>query len=350
MNLVRTQFKNVNLNDPFFDSLKRDYAEFPIWFARKAEESAYIFYGDSGDLDGFLYLKVEDGSLDDVEPALPAAKRLKVGTLKINAHGTKLGERFVKKIFDHAIYEGISEIYVTVFSTHASLVSLFERYGFRRAAHKTTQNGTELVLVRNLGASYESVVSSYPLVRIGDEARVFLLSLQPQWHTRLLPDSILRTETADVVEDVSHTNSIHKVYLAAMRGMETLRAGDVILIYRTTDGQGAAHYRSVATSVCVVEEYRTINSFASRDEFMNYCRPYSVFDESELNRFWSTKKYPHIVRFTYNIALKKRVTRGQMIEEVELDPSAYWGFMSISKDQFMKIARRGDVDESLIVD
>lgn len=348
MHLQRMQFKNIDLNDPFFDSLKADYAEFPHWFAKKAEDWAYVFHGDSGCLDGFLYLKIEDGPLNDVVPPLSAARRLKVGTLKINAHGTKLGERFIKKIFDHAIFEGVKEIYVTVFEHHSSLVSLFRRYGFQCRASKTTQNGTEMVLLRDLHEGYADVVSSYPLVRLGDE-RVFLLSLYPQWHTRLLPDSILKNEDADIVEDVSHTNSIHKVYLAAMSGMEVLRRGDVILIYRTNDGQGPARFRSVATSICVIEEYRSIHSFASREEFLAYCRPYSVFSEQELDSFWTRKRYPHVIRFTYNIALKKRITRGEMIEDVGLSADAYWGFMQISHDQFLEIAHRGMIDESLVI-
>lgn len=350
MYLKRKPFKEINLDDPFFDSLKADYSEFSHWFAKKAKEDelAYVFQNENGDMDSFLYLKIEEGPLDDIVPALPPARRIKVGTLKINAHGTKLGERFLKKIFDHAIFENVKEIYVTVFAHHAPLVALLERYGFLRKAEKITQNGTELVLVRNLCTNYIDVVSSYPLVRLDNE-RVFLLALYPKWHTRLLPDSILKTENMDVIEDVSHTNSIHKVYLAAMNGLEALKKGDVLLIYRTSDEQGPAHFRSVATSICVVEEYRSIHTFVSREEFLSYCRPYSVFSEQELGDFWTKKKYPHVIRFTYNIALKKRVTRGVMIDEMGLNKNAYWGFMQLSREQFLNITRKGMIDESLII-
>lgn len=348
MMLEHKKFKHINIQDPFFDSLKADYAEFSNWFAKKAEEYAYAFTGNAGSLDGFLYLKGEDGPVSDTAPPLPPARRIKVGTLKINAHGTKLGERFIKKIFDHALYEGVAEIYLTVFEHHQSLLGLLQRYGFECRAKKTTPNGTELVLVRGLHGKFADVVTSYPQFRLNQE-RVYLLSLYPKWHTRLLPDSILANENTDVVQDISHTNSIHKVYLAKMEGMQALKRGDILLIYRTTDGLGAAHFRSVATSICVVEEYRSIHSFASREEFLSYCRPYSVFTENELIGFWANKKYPHMIRFTYNMALKKRVTRGAMIEEVGLNSNAYWGFMPITHQQFTEIAKLGKIDESLIV-
>ena len=350
MNLTRQVFGNINLADPFFDSLKADYAEFPDWFARKAAsgDTAYVFQDDTGAIDGFLYLKIEDGAVNDTVPPLPPARRVKVGTLKINAHGTKLGERFVKKIFDHAISEGVSEVYVTVFAAHAGLIALLTRYGFVAVSTKTTANGIEQVLVKRMGELRPTTLQSYPLVQVTGH-NIYLLSLMPQWHSRLLPDSILRNEDASIVQDISHTNSIHKVYLAAMPGVQELRPGDVLLIYRTTDNQGPARFRSVATSVCVVEEYRNINSFASQDEFVSYCRPYSVFDEAELINFWISRRYPYVFRFTYNIALPRRVTRGTMIDECGLDENAYFGILRLTPEQFHNIVSRGHVNESLIV-
>ena len=150
MELTQKKFKSVNLGDPFFASLIEDYKEFSQWFTKKAEDKAYIFEDELGHINGFLYLKPETGPLDDVVPALPSKNRLKVGTMKINAHGTKLGERFIKKIFDHALHNKVSEIYVTVFPAHEALISLFAKYGFSKAAEKHTQNGTEHVLVKNL--------------------------------------------------------------------------------------------------------------------------------------------------------------------------------------------------------
>ena len=348
MNLTYQKFGGINLSDPFFDSLKSDYAEFEHWFARKADEFAYVFYGDAGEIDGFLYLKIENEAIDDVDPPLPPACRVKVGTLKINPHGTRLGERFLKKIFDHAVTQDAAEIYVTVFEKHAALVALFQRYGFEHRASKTTPNGIELVLVKVMGSVDGGVLERYPLVAAGNNS-MYLLSLYPQWHTRLLPDSILNNEHASIVQDVSHTNSIHKVYLASMRGMENLRQGDIILIYRTSDMAGPAHYRSVATSICVVEEYRNIRSFRSRGEFMTYCAPYSVFSSDELNDFWDRKRYPHVIRFTYNFALPKRVTRGTMIEDLGFDPSSYWGFMPLTFKQFQAVISAGGLDEGLII-
>lgn len=350
-NLAYIAFKSIDLNDSFFDSLKNDYSEFSTWFNKKAEEFAYVFYNHQNKIDGFLYLKTENDAVSDVVPELPALPRIKVGTFKINPHGTKLGERFIKKIFDHAIAKNIDELYVTVFEQHAKLIEIFETYGFRAHGKKTTANGVELCLVKNINAPYIDVFKSYPTINL-THGNQYLLALEPKFHSRLLPDSILNTEDSGIVQDVSHANSIHKVYLAAMSGMERLKRGDTLLIYRTNKGEehlGKAFYKSVATSLCVVEEYRSIHTFATRQDFLNYVLPYSVFSETELQTFWTQKRYPHIVRFSYNAALNKRITRGEMINNVGLDGDARWGFLQLTKKQLLDISQRGEVNEGLII-
>ena len=245
---------------------------------------------------------------------------------------------------------------MTIFDEHSSLISLFERYGFVREAEKTTPNGTEWVLTRRLylrRPGVENIIKNYPLVDFrGDVTyapRSYLLSLHPQWHTRLLPDSILRTETADIIQDVSPTNSIHKVYLTAMSGIDTLKRGDILFIYRTNDYKGSAHYRSLVSSVCVVEEYRHIGSFADYAEFERYCAPYSIFSKQELQSFWRDRRYPHVFKFSYNIALRKRVIRRDLLDQVGLDSSAYFGFMPLTLQQARHILKLGQVNESFII-
>ncbi|MDI6796820.1 MAG: hypothetical protein QMD09_07740 [Desulfatibacillaceae bacterium] len=349
MDLEIRQFKDIDLDDPFFDSLKQDYKEFVEWFDRKAGESAYVYYNKSNKIEGILYLKDENESLNDVNPPLRKEKRIKIGTFKINPHGTLLGERFVKKVFDHAISKGVYEIYATVFKKHEALIALLKRYGFRDYGFKTTHNGTELVLLKKLSAISNDIVSSYPLIRLSNQ-NIYLLSLYPKWHTRLLPDSILKTEQSDIIEDISHSNSIHKVYLAAMKGMENLKRGDIIVIYRTSDEEGHAHYRSVVTSICVLEEYKNIREFEDKADFLRYCQPYSIFTERELIDLWKFKRYKHIIRFMYNIALKKRPTRQVLLDEIGLDQNAYFGFLKLTRAQLKQIVEKGKINESLIVD
>ena len=348
MELEYLKFKDINLEDPFFDSLKSDYTEFSNWFSKKFDNKAYIYKNSKGMIDGFLYHKIEDEEVSDVEPVLPSKRRVKIGTFKINAHGTRLGERFVKKSLDYAVLENVEEVYVTIFQKHEALVNSFKRYGFSEAAKKITPNGEELVLVKSMGKITGDVKSNYPYIDFKN--RKFILSLYPKWHSRLLPDSILRNEDPEaLVKDISHTNSIHKIYLTSMSGTEGLKRGDILVIYRTTDNQGPAQYRSVATSICVVEDLRDIYSFETEEDFLKYSSSYSIFTDTELRSFYRRKNYPTIIKFCYNSALLKRVTRGQMIEEVGIDGDQYWGFFQLTDQQFIEIAEKGQLNESLII-
>lgn len=338
-------FKDISLGDPFFDSLKSDYSEFSEWFLKKGEHQAYTFRNQAGLLDGFLYLKTEDGPVLDSNPPLPNLRRLKIGTFKINPHGTRLGERFIKRTFDVAVHEGVDALYVTIFAKHAALVDLFFRYGFVQQAIKQTANGQELVLERRLDCVSNDVERDYPRIPVG-AGRHFVLSLYPQWHSRLLPDSLLRTESSSILQDISHTNSIHKIYLAAMGGVEQLRRGDTLLIYPTADG-GPAYYTSVVTSLCVVEELTNVNNFATVDQFLAYCAPYSIFSEPELRSFYQNRRYPWVIRFTYNLALHRRPNRKALVEQVGINPGMYWGFFQISTPQLKHILQlSGDYEKA----
>ncbi|PJT18881.1 N-acetyltransferase [Ochrobactrum sp. 30A/1000/2015] len=342
------KFSLIDLEDVFFDSLRADYKGFDNWFSSKSKEGAeaYVIRDDAGGVQGFLYLKLEDEAHSDIEPALGKAKRVKVGTLKINAHGTRLGQRFVKKMVDWAINNNATELYVTIFEKHAPLISLLERYGFANWGTKNSVNGQELVLVKNIGKVSGDLEKDYPVVDASKD--VYLLSIYPKFHTKLFPDSKLATESPDIIQDTSSSNSIHKIYLCSMKGVENLKRGDVLVIYRTADG-GAAEYTAVATSLCVVEEIRSIYDFANEREFLDYALPYSVFSEAELKDLWKTKNYPKIIRFTYNVSLNKRPIRKVLIEDVGIDRNAYPGFLQMDGKKLKRIAELGKVDENIIV-
>ena len=347
--LQRTRFDLIDLSDPFFESLKKQYGEFSDWFERKAaeKEPVYVIRKDDESLRGFIYLKVETGALTDVSPARPAAKRLKVGTLKIDARGTRLGERVIKKIFDHAIQEHVTEIYVTIFDTHSRLIALFEKYGFTTVATKTTPNGVEMVLVRELSRVSVDPRVGYPFVHT-EGRRIWLLAVYPEYHSNLFPDSILTTETPDILSDVSHTNTIHKVYVAKLT-LSRMSTGDIVVIYRTTDIPGRARFRSVATSVCIVEEVFSKKQFPDAEALITFAADHSIFTEEELRDWFSSSDRLYAIRMTYNIALPRRPNRAVLMDVVGISEQPRWDLREMTLEQFQEIMRLGRVDESFIV-
>lgn len=352
-NLKVTPFANINLRDHFFDSLRANYEGFDDWFRRKASagDVALVYYDGAALLD-FLYLKDEDEALQLDGILLPPKKRLKVGTFKIERRRTNRGERFMKRILDVAIIRDIPEVYVTMFDDTEELQhlrSFFEQYGFSEVGRKSHPNGrSESVLVRDMSVHTGDIVRDYPFVDRA-QGNKYLLAIKPDYHTKLFPDSILKTEHYDILQDVSPTNSINKIYICWMQGVDQLKYDDKLIIYRTSDGQGPAKYRSVATSLCTVSEVKTISDFSSIDDFVHYTNRYSIFNETELRRWYRFKPDFVVFKVVYNLAFRKKVIRKELIEQAGLIADDYWGFMPLSETQFNDILNLGETDGRYII-
>ena len=347
-NLKFIPFSDIDLSDTFFDSLRDNYEGFDDWFQSKATSGAkaLVYYEKSTLLD-FLYLKDEDEELQLDNISLPKRKRLKVGTFKIERRGTNRGERFIKRILDFAIQHSFPEVYVTMFDDTDELVHLrhfFERYGFVEVGRKPHTNGrSEAVLLRDMTAYTNNIIQDYPLIN-RTQGNKYLLAIRPEYHTKLFPDSILNNEHYDCLEDVGPTNSINKIYICWMEGTRQLKQGDKIIIYRTSDHQGPAAYRSVATSVCTVVETKTIDDFQNADEFVQYANKYSVFTERDLRDWYNRKSDFIVIKMLYNLAFQKKVIRKDIIDYAGLSSDERWGFVSLSDEQFNQILNLGDAD------
>jgi hypothetical protein len=344
------RFGNIDLGDPFFDSFKQDYGGFDKWFARKSEETAYVCWAE-GRLVAFLYLKVEarEEPYPDFEPPFPQARRLKIGTFKVTLNGFRLGERFLKIVFDNALRHRADEVYVTAFDKgpeQARLLELLEDFGFRRHGVKHNVFGDELVLVRSMAKAFlpDTPRLTYPFFPSGGTS--FIVPIYPQYHTDLFPDSILRTESpADFTENEPHRNAISKVYVSRSY-FRALRPGDVIVFYRT----GGFH-KSVVSTIGIVEN--SVLDIRSEDQFIRTCRKRSVFTDEELRQQWRHNPYnrPFVVNFLYAYSFPRRINMRRLIEigVIRDVNSAPRGFELLSTDQFHTILKETETDESIVV-
>ena len=347
-NLQHLEFGEIDLSDPFFDTLKEDYDGFENWFAKKEanHEDAYIQFDEKSNLQGFLYIKMEESNVvDDVTPPINANSILKVGTFKIEAHGTKMGEQFLKVLFDYAIEQKADVCYVTVFEKHKGLINLISKYGFEKWGTKGTGNRQELVYLKDMHSKTGDLWIDYPMVSCSGH-RKYLLGIYPKYHSKLFPESILKNESRDIIKDISYTNSIQKNYVCNISGVENLKSGDIIVIYRTADGR-SAEYSSVATTVCTVTSIRLQESFKSFEELYTYTSNLTVFDKGDL-LYWYRRGGLKVISLVFNFSLKKRIIRHDLIEKIGLSRDNYWGFFELSDSEFLNIVIRGKACEYLI--
>lgn len=344
--IQKIKIGTLNLEDSFFDSLREAYGHetFNNWLIKKREDDAYIL-SDNGKLLGFLYLKDESEETTSINPYFECKRRLKIGTFKIEAHGTVLGQRFLSIVLRKMISEGHDFTYVTLFENQKGLIQLFKKFGFKQWGYK--DNG-EIVLYKDLNVSNDPY-NDFPRININDNQGKHLLGILPKYHTKLFPYSRLNTEGDHTVEDLAFTNTSEKIYLTRMRDIPNISPGDSVVIYRTAEPGKAAEYSAVATSLCTVVDMKHISYFDSLEDFLLYCGKGTIFSKEQLIEFWRSKFYPYIIKMLYNVPLNKRIIRKELIEEVGISRSSYAGYMVLTSDQFNRILEVGGVDESFII-
>ena len=225
----------------------------------------------------------------------------------------------MKIIFDNAIQYKVEEIYVTIFDKREEqkrLISLLEDWGFVLYGTKTTENGTELVYVRDFTPSFNLNNPKLTFPYFSKNTNIFMIPIYPDYHTELLPDSILTTESPyDFVENEPHRNAISKVYIC--RSIEkNINKGDIIVFYRTAASGRSAYYTSVITTIAIAEG--KITDIADENDFILKCRKRSIFSDQGLKEYWNWKPNyrPFIINFlyTHSFPTGKRINRQRLLD------------------------------------
>lgn len=357
LSVRKEYFGNINLKDEFFSSFLDDYREFAKWFNKKSDNIAYVCITDEA-VRAFLYLKVEEEgseSYSDITPAFKPKKRLKIGTFKVTSTGFKLGERFLKIIFDNALAYGVDEIYVTIFDKREEqkrLISLLEDWGFVYWGEKDTLNGVENVFVKDFGGRVisESPRNNYPFISLNGSAKL-IVPIWPSYHTELFPDSILNNESKDdFIENEPHRNAIRKVYISRSY-YKNINKGDLVLFYRT-----GGHYAGVVSTLGVIES--VVTDIRDETHFVELCRKRSVFNDDELKEWWNYNPYnkppdrilrPFVVNFLYVDSFPMPKVNLKRLRDLGIIRDAPRGFEPLADEKFEQILKEARANENYIV-
>lgn len=305
-------FGKIDVKNSFFDTFRESYPGFEKWFSKKCDEEAYICRNDKGEILGFLYLKTEDTeeNYNDIIPTFKPMRRLKVGTFKVEASGFRLGERFVKIIFDNAIERRLQEIYVTLFIDRPELRALHDlltRWGFYEYGIKQSNGKNETVLVKKLGVYDENLTPKQNFPNLVYSHQKLFLPIDARYHTPLLPDSQLKTENeVDFLGKQPQKYALQKVYIS-FSSKRNMKPGDFLVLYRNGTTPGRKAYESVVTTIGIIDEVKY--DFENKEDFFRYCGNRTVFTREELEHFWHSKRDSLLViKFIYIKSLGKKMT------------------------------------------
>lgn len=283
--LVHKKFKDVDLNDAFFDSLKHDYLEFSSWFNKKVGNDEGCFVLSEGNaIKAFLYLKdeAEDLTVNDVSYGLK--KRVKIGTLKIseNVEGKRIGEGLVGQALRYFALSNAEEIYVTVFPQHKALIILFEKFGLKNIGRNSRG---ECVLIRTRAEiDFVNAHTSYPFLSIKRD--MIVLAIEQGYHDTLFPHAKL-ARTKQVIMDFDVKNGVTKMFVGSndliylgLRG----RIGDIALIYRKAEKDKG--FNSCVTGFASIAGIKKKKDFYSFEEFKRYLGNKTILDDSALEYYY----------------------------------------------------------------
>tara|TARA_R110001606_G_scaffold395971_1_gene569257 strand:- start:439 stop:1956 length:1518 start_codon:yes stop_codon:yes gene_type:complete len=335
-------FGQININDSFFDSFKGDYSEFNDWFIRKSENICYACM-DNGNVSAFLYIKQEkegEENYVDIFPIFKDKKRLKIGTLKVEKNGLKIGERFLKIVFDNAHENKVDEIYVTIFDKRQEqrdLIEMLEEWGFYYHGVKKSKNGEEKVYIRPFGRSLPKNIDNpkFTFPYFSRKTRKYIIRIKPEYHTELFTDSInTKEDKNEYQENKVHSNRIGKVYISHNNDRH-LKKGDVLIIYRMGE-TSPKKYSSTVTSICIVED--VITQFSSFEDFFNVCNRRTLIEKDELKKnWWNANNYnkPFVIKFLYAFSLPTPKPTLNDLSNLKIMPilDAPRGFIEIDNNQ-----------------
>lgn len=358
------KFCEIDLNDPFFDTLKRDYPgtdsvpSFSDWFSRNAtHRSALIFHDEIG-LGAFIAIKPEDETIKLQDRTLPKKLRCKISTIKIaeRFRGQRIGEGAIGLMLWKWQQLGYEDIYVTVFDKHEILISQLIRFGFKKVG--CNPNGEGVYLRSRNNVDYTDPYMSFPFINPNFENAGYLM-VNDFYHDTLFPYSELKNTLQDSLA-LSVSNGLSKIYIGKQCSIPPYRIGEPILIYRIHNGEGAKRYKSCLTSFCTVTNMITAKLNGTHlmtfDNLLQEIGNKSVFDQNELKAKYDNDKNVFIIEMLYSGYFGE----GHNIPMDWLDNNGYWckshgvdypALIRLSHDEFRRILKEGNIDvDNVIID
>lgn len=335
----------IDINQPFFDSLKSDYGDvdFKKWYEKCVKEGRECYtYEMNHKIKAFLMLKEENEIIEIHTHSIPATKRVKIATLKVDFPGSKMGELFLKIAFQYCINNQIFEIYLTHFETKDdTLTPLIENFGFEKIG-ELAKNDEPVYLKKFIPEttelqSLEIARKYYPCFKDSESVNKFVIPIRPEYHDILFPEYKRRQmKLTDYFEINIPGNAIKKAYLSS-RFSSRLGLGDIILFYRS-------HDQKAITSLGIIDQepVRTSNL----DELKRVVGKRSVYSEKELKE-WAEKSV-FVIRFKHHLYLPNCLDLNYLIKN-DILKGAPQSITEINHEQYLILKNGGKLDERFTV-
>ena len=343
--LKEVSFGTLSLKDSFFKTFIDEYQPYYFeWFKKKANDPVYVALDQKKNVHALLKLKVEGADEDytDISPVLPPARRVKISSFKVDYTGQKLGERFLRIVFDYALKENVDEIYVTVFTNSAHrkrLKGLIQKWGFVYWGIK--DNGEE-VYIRKMRMYYHlQELYSYPYQK--RSSMIYIMPIGGNYANMLVPSVELRH---DIFDYEPFKNAIRKVVILKPDSSCIMR-GATLLFYRKENK--IEDCRIVASGI--VDGVFT--QFADESQFYSRCMKRTILSRDALHDYWvKYNGHPVVVNFLHNYSFINGEIENQKLLDVGIPINKLVNMkpLRIHSSQFDQIIENTLYEKNIIVD
>jgi hypothetical protein len=314
------------LDGTFFDSLRTGYADFDKWFRDKARtgRKAWTVRDEVGTVLAIcIYAQQQAEAINDAGDLLPGLA-LKLCTFKVGdgVRGQKIGELFLKAAFQYATQNKCEHIFIHGDPEQIYLIELLIDFGFADAGcyskdvvfvkeHPSLVPGIELPPV-------EFVKKYFPHFRDDIEIGKFLVPIQPHFHDTLFPELVNQLDFFG--GGPTPGNAIKQAYLCHAATTK-VRAGDIVLFYRTEDMQAI-------TTVGVVESYEVHTEATSIMRRVSRRTVYNLADIEKMaikpTKVMLFRLVKHFVNpVSYDDLIRARVVRGPIQSITKISEDGY---------------------------
>lgn len=356
------KFEDINLDDEFFDSLKVDYpgtvnsTGFVAWFNKKAKDGATaLVFEDGKGVGAFVVLKLEDEEIKLQNVVLSKKKRLKISTFRIaeRYRRQRIGEGAIGLILWKWQQLDCTEVYVTVFDKHTTLISQFEKFGFQKCG--INLNGENVLIKSRERIDFSDPYRAFPFIKDNFDYAGYIIIDDKYHDTMFAYSELANTNSLHTEIGSSVSNGLCKIYVG-QAPKQNHKIGEPVLVYRRyTQGSGK-RYRSCITSYCVVTDViqAKVNNryLMTFDELKQRIGNKSVFNENELFGQYQNYKNVSIVELLYY----GYFGAGNNVNMDWLDNNGYWASQGqyptqvhLTANQFKNILMEGNVNVSNVI-
>jgi len=188
---------NLDIHDPFFESLREDYSGFDEWFSTccKQGRHAWIYFDGADHPHAICIYNEEDRPIISDDNRVLPGRSLKLCTFKVGeaVRGRKIGELFLKAAFQYASKNSLEYIFLTMKpGKQDHLQDMVVEFGF---SHYSEHKGDYVYVKQHPVTSPSSSESCldyhiryFPHFKCGQSVGKYIVPIQPRFHAILFPE------------------------------------------------------------------------------------------------------------------------------------------------------------------